>query len=82
MSNNIDIDSFVKENEDRILNLVNISLNRAGDIVQKKVASGEVGQSMQEVLPLLLYEILVTHTVSTLRLVADMLNTGDNPAKQ
>lgn len=72
---NIDVDDFVKKNQDRILNLVNTTLNKSGDVIQKKVAAGEVGPSIQEVLPLLLYEILVTHTVSTLRLVADMINS-------
>lgn len=72
---NIDVDDFVKKNQDRILNLVNTTLNKSGDVIQKKVAAGEVGPSIQEVLPLLLYEILVTHSVSTLRLVADMINS-------
>lgn len=71
----IDVDEFVKKNQDQIYNLVNNTLNRSGEIIQKKVSAGEVGPSLQEVLPLLLYEILVTHTVSTLRLVADMLNS-------
>ncbi|MCL4439137.1 MAG: hypothetical protein M1609_00665 [Firmicutes bacterium] len=71
----IDVDSFVKNNQDQICNLVNAALNRAGDIIQKKVSSGEVGPSLQEIMPLLLYELLVTHTVSTLTLVADMVNS-------
>lgn len=66
----IDVDTFVKNNQEQIYSLVNAALNRAGDIIQKKVASGEVGPSLQEIMPLLLYEILVTHTVSTLTLVA------------
>lgn len=74
----IDIDSFVKNNQDQICNLVNAALNRAGDIIQKKVAAGEVGPSFQEILPLLLYELLVTHTVSTLTMVADMVNSAQN----
>lgn len=77
---NIDIDEFVKKNQNQIFNLVNTTLNKSGDVIQKKVAAGEVGPSIQEVLPLLLYEILVTHTVSTLRLVADMIN-GQCPEK-
>jgi len=71
----IDVDTFVKNNQEQIYNLVNAALNRAGDIIQKKVSSGEVGPSLQEIMPLLLYEILVTHTVSTLTLVADMVNS-------
>lgn len=71
----INVDDFVKKNQDQIYSLVNTTLNRSGEIIQKKVSAGEVGPSLQEVLPLLLYEILVTHTVSTLRLVADMLNS-------
>ncbi|HBV97697.1 MAG: hypothetical protein JL50_03360 [Peptococcaceae bacterium BICA1-7] len=72
----IDVDTFVKNNQEQIYSLVNAALNRAGDIIQKKVASGEVGPSLQEIMPLLLYEILVTHTVSTLTLVADMVNSS------
>lgn len=71
----IDVDEFVQNNQDQIYRLVNAALNRSGEIIQKKVSTGEVGPSLQEVLPLLLYEILITHTVSTLRLVADMINT-------
>lgn len=70
----IDVDDFVKRNQDQIYALVNTALNRSGEIIQKKVSSGELGPSLQEVLPLLLYEVLVSHTVSTLRLVADMIN--------
>lgn len=73
----IDVDAFVKKNQDQIYNLVNTTLNRSGEIIQKKVSAGEVGPSIQEVLPLLLYEILIAHTVSTLRLVADMLESRD-----
>lgn len=72
----VDVDAFVKKNQDQIYNLVNNTLNRSGEIIQKKVSAGEVGPSLQEVLPLLLYEILVAHTVSTLRMVADMLNSS------
>ncbi|MFZ5644298.1 MAG: hypothetical protein ACOY46_11975 [Bacillota bacterium] len=71
----IDVDEFVKNNQDRIYNLVNTALNRSGDIIQQKISSGAVGPSFQEILPLLLYELLVTHTVSTLKLVADMINS-------
>ncbi len=70
----IDADEFIKKNQDLIYSLVNNTLNRSGDMIQKKVSSGEVGPSLQEVLPLLLYEILSMHTVSTLQLVADMIN--------
>lgn len=69
----VDVDRFVQEHQDEITGLVNQALNRAGDIVQQKVAAGEVQPNLQEVLPLLLYEVLVTNTVATLRLVADML---------
>ena len=77
MRQKINIDNFIKNNQEQIVTLVNHSLNRSGDIIQKKVASGELGSSLQEVLPLLLYEVLVTHTVSTLRLVAEMINKED-----
>lgn len=70
----IDIDIFVKENQEKISALVNKALNRAGETVQNKVASGEISANLQEVLPVLLYETLLTNTVATLRLVADMLN--------
>ncbi|WP_051273410.1 hypothetical protein [Desulfotruncus alcoholivorax] len=56
------------------MQLVNKALNRAGDIVKEKVSSGEVEATIQDVLPLLLYEVLVTNTVSTLRLVAEMID--------
>jgi len=70
-----DVDKFVQEHQDEIITLVNHSLNRAGDIVAKKVQSGEVGATMQDVLPVMLYEILLTNTVATLRLAADMINS-------
>ncbi|SFG87844.1 hypothetical protein SAMN05660649_02983 [Desulfotomaculum arcticum] len=83
MINNIDVDGFVRERQDEIMQLVNSALNRAGDIVKEKVSSGEVEATIQDVLPLLLYEVLVTNTVSTLRLVAEMIDfkqagTGNN----
>ncbi|MCL5290578.1 MAG: hypothetical protein ACOY35_12980 [Bacillota bacterium] len=70
----VDVDKFVQEHQDEIITLVNHSLNRAGDIVAKKVQSGEVGATIQDVLPIMLYEILLTNTVATLRLVANMVN--------
>ena len=70
----IDVDKFIQEHQDEITTLVNHSLNRAGNIVAKKVQSGEVGATLQDVLPIMLYEILITNTVATLRLTADMLN--------
>jgi hypothetical protein len=78
MNSAIDIDAFVKKNQDLICSLVNTTLNKAGEKIQSKVSAGEVGPSLQEVLPLLLYEILITHTVSTLRLVADMINGAES----
>lgn len=78
MDPKIDVDRFVKEHQHEIAELVNTSLNRAGDIVQKKVASGEVKPNIQDVLPLMLYEILITNTVATLRLVGDMLAERKN----
>jgi len=77
MKTRIDVDTFVKNNQDQIYNLVNTALNRAGEAVQKKVSAGELGPSLQEVMPLLLYELLITHTVSTLKLVSDMINNDD-----
>lgn len=70
----VNVDKFVQEHQDEIITLVNHSLNRAGDIVAKKVQSGEVGATIQDVLPIMLYEILLTNTVATLRLVANMVN--------
>ncbi|AEG60545.1 hypothetical protein [Desulforamulus ruminis] len=70
----VDVDKFIQEHQDEIMTLVNHSLNRAGDIVAQKVRSGEVGATLQDVLPIMLYEILITNTVATLRLTADMLN--------
>jgi len=72
---NIDADEFVRKNQDLIAGLVNTALNRSGEVIQKKVSAGELGPSLQEVLPLLLYEVLVTHTVSVLRLAAEMVNS-------
>jgi hypothetical protein len=68
------VDKFVQARQNDITGLVNKALNRAGEIVQQKVAAGEINPSMQDVLPLLLYEVLVTNTVATLRLVAEMIN--------
>ncbi|ABO50244.1 hypothetical protein Dred_1717 [Desulforamulus reducens MI-1] len=70
----VDVDKFVQEHQEEIITLVNNSLNRAGDIVAKKVQSGELGATLQDVLPIMLYEILLTNTVSTLRLVSEMVN--------
>lgn len=77
----VDVDAFVKKNQDQIVNLVNITLNKAGEAVKQRVEAGEVGPSLQEVLPLMLYEILVTHTVSTLRLAADMINESETQTR-
>ncbi|MDO7786180.1 hypothetical protein [Desulforamulus aquiferis] len=70
----IDVDKFVQEHQEEIITLVNHSLNRAGDIVNKRVQAGEVGATLQDVLPIMLYEIILTNTVTTLRLAADMVN--------
>ena len=70
----IDVDKFVQEHQEEIITLVNNSLNRAGDIINKQVQAGELGATMQDVLPVMLYEILLTNTVSTLRLAAEMVN--------
>ncbi len=72
---NIDVDEFVKTRQNDINQLVNIALNRAGEIIQQRVASGEIKATMQDVLPVLLYEVLITNTVATLRLVAEMINS-------
>jgi len=58
---------------------VNTALNRAGDVVKQKVAGGEISPTIQDVLPLVLYEVLVTNTVAVLRLVAEMLEQDDIP---
>lgn len=76
----IDVDKFIQEHQDEITTLVNHSLNRAGDIVNKKVQSGEVGATLQDVLPIMLYEIILTNTVTTLRLAADMVNSAGREA--
>ena len=69
----INVDRFVKDKQGEIEYLVNTALNRAGDIVKQKVADGEVKATIQDVLPLLLYEVLITNTVAVLRLVSEML---------
>lgn len=75
----IDIDKFVKEKQGEIEYLVNTALNRAGDVIKRKVADGEIEANIQEVLPLLLYEVLITNTVAVLRLVSEMLaEQGDS----
>jgi len=74
INHKIDVDGFVREKQNEIMQLVNTALNRAGDIVKEKVSSGEVEATVQDVLPLLLYELLVTNTVATLRLVAEMVD--------
>lgn len=74
----VNVDRFVQDHQNEITGLVNNALNRAGDILQRKVSEGEVKPNMQEVLPVLLYEILVTHTVATLRLVGEMLSEQEN----
>lgn len=80
MSQKIDIEKFVEEHQEEIASLINIALNRAGDAVNAKVQAGEVQPTLQDVLPVMLYEILMTNTVSTLRLVAEMIeeNQIDN----
>ena len=70
----VDVDKFVQEHQEEIITLVNNSLNRAGDIVNKQVQAGELGATIQDVLPTMLYEILLTNTVATLRLAAEMVN--------
>ncbi|MTI81746.1 MAG: hypothetical protein FH758_12885 [Firmicutes bacterium] len=77
----IDVEKFVKEHQQEIEHLVNIALNRAGDAVNKRVEAGEVQPNMQEVLPVMLYEMLATHTVSTIRLVASMIEENQNIEK-
>lgn len=74
------MDKFVQMRQNEITQLVNTSLNRAGDIVQQKISAGEVNPTMQDVLPLLLYEVLKTNMVATLRLVAEMLDEEGNTA--
>lgn len=70
----VDVDKFVQEHQEEIITLVNNSLNRAGDIVSKRVQAGEVGATIQDVLPIMLYEVLLMNTVATLRLAAEMVN--------
>lgn len=72
----IDVDAFVRERQDEIQALINLSLNKAGAAIQKKVSSGEITANIQDVLPLLLYEVLTTNTVATLRLVSEMINNS------
>lgn len=77
----IDVDKFVQEHQDEIAHLVNTSLNRAGDIIQRKVAAGEVQPNIQDVLPVLLYEALLANTVATLRLTAQMMEDNSRQAE-
>lgn len=73
----IDIEKFVTDHQQEIISLVNAALNRAGDIIGQKIQAGEIGANMQEVLPVMFYEVLLTNTVSTLRLAADMINENE-----
>ena len=75
----IDVDNFVQERQKEIEYLVNKALNHAGDVVKEKVSGGEIKSTIQEVLPLLLYEALVTNTVAVLRLVAEMIDQDESP---
>jgi hypothetical protein len=77
----INVDKFMQEHQDEIARLVNASLNRAGDIIQRKVAAGEIQPNLHDVLPVLLYETLLTNTVATLRLVARMLDNNRGPGE-
>lgn len=70
----IEVDQFVKEHQLEVQTLINLSLNKAGDKIQQKIAAKEIGSNIEEILPLLLYEVLTTNTVATLRLVSEMIN--------
>ncbi len=74
----IDIDTFIKEHQEEIQTLINLSLNKAGSTLQNRISSGEISPNIQEILPLLLYEILTTNTVAILRLVSEMIHEAQN----
>ncbi|WP_066637128.1 hypothetical protein [Desulfolucanica intricata] len=73
----IEVGKFVQEHQEEIKKLVDIALNRAGDKISAEIAAGRIKPTYEEALPVLLYEVLTTHTISTLRLVADMLEAQE-----
>ncbi len=68
----VNIDQFVKQHQIEIETLVNLSLNKAAQKLKDKIAAQEIQANFEEIMPVLLYEVLVTNTVATLRLAAEM----------
>ncbi len=68
----VNIDQFVKQHQIEIETLVNLSLNKAAQKLKDKIAAKELQANFEEIMPVLLYEVLVTNTVATLRLAAEM----------
>jgi hypothetical protein len=75
----IDVGEFVKKHQEEIESLVYIALDRAGNKVKEQVDAGLIREDLGDVMPVMLHEMLRTHTVYILRLVAEMLeeNSAD-----
>lgn len=80
MSMKIDVGEFVKKHQEEIDSLVYIALDRAGNKVKEQVDAGLIREDLGDVMPVMLHEMLRTHTVYILRLVAEMLE--ENSANQ
>lgn len=76
----IDVGEFVKKHQEEIESLVFIALDRAGSKVKEQVDAGLIREDLGDVMPVMLHEMLRTHTVYILRLVAEMIE--ENSAKQ
>jgi hypothetical protein len=72
MTIKIDVGEFVKQHQEEIESLVYIALDRAGKKVKEEVDAGLIKEDLGDVMPVMLHEMLRTHTVYTLRLVAEM----------
>ncbi len=67
----------MKQHQAEIETLVNLSLNKAAQKLKDKIAAGDLQANFEEIMPVLLYEVLVTNTVATLRLAAEMVEESD-----
>ena len=78
----IEVGKFVQEHQEEIKKLVDIALNRAGDKISSEIAAGKIKPTYEEALPILLYEVLTTHTISILRLVSEMLEGQEQGSEE
>ncbi|MEG6614979.1 hypothetical protein V6C27_00880 [Peptococcaceae bacterium 1198_IL3148] len=73
MTIKIDVGEFVKKHQEEIESLVYIALDRAGQKVKQQVDAGLIKEDLGDVMPVMLHEMLRTHTVYVLRLAAEMI---------